>query len=148
MGTGFSGKARRHVRQQQARLTSPSPHFLALIIFSSFSSTLNIFSLPSATFWTSGGHRRLPFFPPVRAFIFIEHGVHSAFPISFLFSSILLEFCELTLSCFPIVIFSQEKVSTSTSVHSVRRETSIRDLDVSVSSDHTTHLILIVHGGR
>ena len=37
---------------------------------------------PSATFWTSRAHRRFPFSPPMRAFIFIADGVrHSAFQL-------------------------------------------------------------------
>ena len=59
----------------QYRLASTlffSPSFFSIIF------TLRLNSqqvLPSATSWTSRGHRCLPFSPPVHAFIFIAHRV-------------------------------------------------------------------------
>ena len=55
--------------------------FLFLVI--AFTLQLNSYEvLPSATFWTSRGHRFLPFSPPVLACIFSAHRVrHSHFSI-------------------------------------------------------------------
>ena len=54
-------------------------------------STSKIF-LPSATFWTSRGNRRVPFPPPpIHALLFIAHKFHSAFPLFSLLRFLLVE---------------------------------------------------------
>lgn len=50
-------------------------------------------SPPPPTFWTSRGHTCLPFFPPVRAFVYVAHRVQHSYS-----SPISIELCQLALS--------------------------------------------------
>ena len=65
---------------------------------------------PQKTFWTSHGHRCLPFFPPTPAFISIAHMVLSAFPL-----------CQLlVLTDFHRIIVSKKFAALVVGIRAVR----------------------------
>ena len=75
--------------------------FMILVSIITFTFQLNSWeALPSAIFWTSRGHRCRPFSPRYVPSIFIAHRVQHSHC-----SSIFIECCQLTLSCFPLIIF-------------------------------------------
>ena len=76
--------------------------------------------LPSAIFWTRRGHRCRPFFPPVRAFVFIAHRVQHSH-CSSIFIEMLLTHLTLTLTLTLTLNFYARK-SPYEYVHSVRIE--------------------------